>query len=86
MERQELEDLWRRRLQEAQLRLEFATSYVDEFKRSFPLSDTSPDGQTAYERALRAQNVALGEYNRVLRIFSELVLDGKVPESGRGES
>ena len=33
-------------------------------------------------RALRAAVVARADYVRVLRIFTELVLDGKVPDEG----
>ena len=77
MERQEVEDLWRRRLADAKLRLDFAGECVNEAQRD----DISPDG--ARERALRAQNVALAEYTRILRSFSDLVLDGKIPDGWR---
>lgn len=44
----------------------------------------SPDGQYAYQGALRAENAAFAEYSRVLRIFSDLVLHGKMPEEPVG--
>ena len=80
MERRKLEELWRGRLADARLRLDFATSYVNEVQQDFALDEPSPDGQLAYERAVRAQNAALAEYNRVLRTFSDLVIDGKIPD------
>lgn len=80
MERQELEDLWRRRLRDAKLRLDFARSFLTEVHQSFPLDDTSSDGQFARQEALRAENVALAEYNRVLRIFTDLVIREEIPD------
>ena len=38
-----------------------------------------PDGHLLYQRALRAEYVALAEYSRVLGVFSDLVVNGKHP-------
>ena len=38
-----------------------------------------PDGSFAYSKALRAENVALGEYVRVLKTFKNFVLCGERP-------
>ena len=80
MERHELEELWRRRLASAKLRLDFARNYLNEVQTDFPIDDGSPDGQYAYQRAIRAENGALAEYHRALRIYTDLVMDGKLPE------
>jgi len=40
----------------------------------------SPDGTFAYRQALQSERLALAEYQRVLRIFSDLVVRGKIPE------
>ena len=83
MERQESEELWRNRLASAKLRLDFARNYLNEVQRDFPIDDTSPDGQYAFRRALRAENVALAEFHRLLRIYTDLVMDGKIPPEER---
>ena len=80
MERQALEDLWRTRLKDAELRLYFARNYVAEVHRDFPLTDTSSDGQYAYQRALRMENLALAQYTRVLRLYTDLVMRGQIPD------
>ena len=78
--REELERLWRSRLAEAKLRLDFARNYVNEVRQDFPIDDTSPDGHYALQRALRAENVALVEFHRILRVYTGLVMDGKMPD------
>lgn len=39
-----------------------------------------PDGQFAFRKALREETAALQEYRRVLQVFNDLVLNGKVPD------
>jgi CheY-like chemotaxis protein len=77
--RQELEDLWRAKLEEAQGRYNAAT---EEYRR---LLAGKPDGVPAnpdspVARARQAQSVALAEYSRVLRVFTELTVHGRRPE------
>ena len=75
-----LTDLWRRRLEDAKLRLDFARNYKNEVERDFPTGGLpTPDGNFAHHHALRAENLALAEYNRVLRIYRHLTLHGEVP-------
>jgi len=38
------------------------------------------DGHLAYEQALREEKVAIAEYTRVLRVFTDLIVNGKVPQ------
>ena len=80
MGREERERLWRGRLADAHLRLDFARHFLQEMEREFPLHDTSPDGQFAYQRALCAEKVAEAEWRRILHIFTDLVMEGKVPD------
>lgn len=78
--RQELESLWRNRVRDARIRLDFSRSYLDEVRqdrRSGAIPEA--DGDYAYRRALRADRDALAEFRRVLRIFTELVVHGEVP-------
>lgn len=79
--RQELENLWRTRLRDAALRLEFARNFLKEVQQDFPSCDLpSADGRFAFQQALRAENNALAEYNRLLRIFTDLIVDGTIPD------
>lgn len=70
-ERQRMEEIWLERLRDAKLRLDFARNYFKEVQGDFSLLPPS-DGQYALKRALRAENVALAEYHRVLRIYADL--------------
>ncbi len=79
-DREELEDRWRKRVTDAKLRLDFARNYVKEVQRDLPRGDVpAPDGDYAYRKALHVENSALAEYKRVLRIFTDLMINGKIP-------
>jgi len=78
--RSEIEALWRKRLADAKLRLDFARNFLEEVQRDFPIGDPSPDGQFAYQKALRAESAARAECTRLLCLYAHLVLDGKVPD------
>ena len=76
--RQELENVWRERLSEALRRYQVAkleTSTTLVHSRDYQQAD----GQFAIHKAQRAETMALAEYKRILKIFNDLVLDGKVP-------
>ena len=78
--RQELEDLWRDRLDEAHRRYEIA-----KLAGNVSVEDTGDDipqadGQFALSTALRGESFALKEYLRVLKIFNALVIEGKIPD------
>ena len=77
--RQTLEDSWRLRLEETQARYQKAT---EDYRR---LLQEQPDGalhdpKGALALARQAESEALGEYSRILRAFTELTVNGKVPE------
>ena len=79
--RREIEEVWRNRVRDAQLRLDFARNFVKEVQRDFPPDSVpSADGRFAFQKALRVENFALAEYRRVLRIFTDLALGGKTPD------
>lgn len=80
MDATELETLWRTRLHESELRLEFARNFLNGVQREFPLSDPSPDGRYAYRRAIRLERLALREYRHIQRILHDLILKGIVPD------
>jgi hypothetical protein len=45
------------------------------------VENPTDDGNFALRKALRAENFALAEYHRVLTIFTDLVLRGKIPDA-----
>ena len=77
-----LERVWRSRVQDAKLRLEFAQNYVNEIVR-----DLESQGRVdavavaaAYKDALQAETTALVEYRRVQAILEDLITNGVVPD------
>ena len=89
--REALEQLWRRRLNDAKLRLEFAKNYLKEVQRDLRLGGIpTSDSNFAYKKALRAETAALAEYHRTLRIVTDLFVRGNPPQGdkppGPGES
>jgi hypothetical protein len=80
-DRKALEELWRSRLNEARLRVELARNFLHEVQRDFQDGTVpQPDGNFAYQRALKAENTALAEYSRILRVYHDLTMAGKIPE------
>ena len=75
--RVELERLWYTRVNDARSRFDFARNHLKYLQRGCL---DGPDGQQTRWMALQAENAALTEYHRVLRIFTALVMDGKVPD------
>ena len=73
-----LEETWRDRLEQASHRYRSAQR-----EAAKTLADAGsvphPDGQFAASRAFQAASTAFAEYRRVLKIFNDLVIDGKVP-------
>jgi len=77
-QREALEDLWRERTETAQKHYRIAKA---ECAKAISMqSDVEPpDGTFGYRKALRLENAALAEYSRVLRIFIDLTVDGRMP-------
>jgi hypothetical protein len=78
--RQDLENLWRKRVADAKVQLDLASNYLREVQAVLksgiiPLTD----GQYAYHHAQRAEILALTHYQSVLNTWSVLVLTGKIP-------
>lgn len=81
----ELERYWKERLSTAKNVLDAARANVQSVKDDAGLD--GPDGTYAharYTRAVRDETTALVEYSRVLRIYTDLMVHGKVPEERRG--
>ena len=77
--RQELEDYWCLKLQEAHRRYQAATARYRRMLQMQPEGLTQgPDGSLTAAR--QAESQALAEYTRVLRIFTDLTVHSKIPE------
>ncbi len=78
---QEMEDFWRTRLDETRKQYErasvtFRQAAQDFTEKQMPLTD----GNLRFRRAIREESAARREYMRALRIFTDLIIHGKIPE------
>jgi hypothetical protein len=82
--RGELEAAWRERLDHTLTRYReksAITRLLMTERLALPLSERpDPDGGFALDQALRRESEARREYKRVLTIFSDLILQGTVPD------
>jgi hypothetical protein len=83
--RRELEGSWRRKLDDAHLRYRTATARYRE------LLDMEPQGRLGSQddplvRAWHAESEAMAEYKRLLKVFAELTLHGRMPQRQAGSS
>ena len=80
-DRRELERYWREQWQKAKADLDTVSTRVESLKQDASCAN-GPDGGYAYARYARAmmeETTALVEYSRVLRIYTDLVVHGKLP-------
>lgn len=80
--RHDLEDIWRERVKEAQLRYEQSSVQFRRVWSEYFDVRLNADGAHAISKAREAESRALADYARVLKIFSELVAAGKLPPEG----
>jgi hypothetical protein len=76
--RDALEDLWRERTESALKHYRIAKAECAK-AISMQSEPEPPDGSLAYRKVLRDENAALAEYKRVLTIFTDLTVSGKMP-------
>ncbi|HEY1242930.1 MAG TPA: hypothetical protein VGF16_20350 [Bryobacteraceae bacterium] len=77
----EIRVLWEKHLEEAEQELERARGEVKKFKAEIQSgSIRTPDVHYAYQQALRAENLALARYAKILVIVNDLTLHGKAPD------
>ncbi len=80
--RPQLEDLWRLKLEEVRTHYQAAAAHhrklLQDGVEQHPAS--SMNGSDAMVRARRAEADALAEYMRVLQIFTDLTVHGKLPD------
>ena len=80
--RSELEDRWRARLSDAKRGHDVASAqFRAAAAQHRALGLISSDGNLALHQALVAEAKARQEYIRILRIFTDLVVHGRVPDS-----
>src|SRR5438552_9480584 len=78
--RQELEDHWRDRLQDALDFYKLAQAEARKYQVGpDSLISQSPDIAFAIAATVQAEAAALHEYTRILMAFNDLVLEGKIP-------
>jgi hypothetical protein len=80
----ELENIWRARVREARLKYEeasnaFRATWGEHFE-----SKLTADPTLAIERARDVETAALCEYVRVLKIYTNLTVHGKLPPEDDG--
>jgi hypothetical protein len=75
----DLEERFRSRLRDAGLGIDLCRAYVKRVETDAGLYTPSSDSGYAYRRALRAESYALQEFTKLLRMYSALVLTGKIP-------
>jgi len=78
---QDVEELWRGRLAAAKAHYETAVARFRTASEDFRTHQApSPDGGFGVHVAIAAESSARKEYMRVLRLFTDLVLYGRIPE------
>ncbi|MGA7234856.1 MAG: hypothetical protein WBY44_04210 [Bryobacteraceae bacterium] len=82
--RSELERLWRKRVGQAHEQYMFEAkickALLAERVETFPnILPPDPDGTLALHQAFQRESGALNEYMRVLKIYTDLVIQGKTP-------
>lgn len=77
----QLQVLWKKNLEHAEQELEQARSEAKKFKAEIQSGQIrTPDVHYAYQQALRAENLALAKYAKILIIVNDLTLHGKLPD------
>ncbi|HLH17634.1 MAG TPA: response regulator [Bryobacteraceae bacterium] len=76
--RQQMEDSWRQRLEESHARYKAASQEYRRLLQQEP-DGTAPGAGSPLALARQAESVALAEYSRILRIFADLTIHGKLP-------
>ncbi|HTX36831.1 MAG TPA: hypothetical protein VME43_17500 [Bryobacteraceae bacterium] len=76
----ELEDAWREKLRLARERYEEAAKAFRASWEEHSEGRPTTDSTFAIQHARKLESHALAEYMRVLKIFADLLLHGRVPE------
>ena len=78
--REQLEKFWGERLHEVRAKYDLAVAYSRQVLAEQKTSPyVPPDGSFAIHTALAQESAAQSEYVRVLKIFTDLTIRGKIP-------
>jgi hypothetical protein len=78
--RRDLEALWKERTRDARRLYRIAQAECERVRQEqHGGSAPSQDAHRAISIALQIENAALAEYSRVLKIFTDLTVSGKMP-------
>jgi hypothetical protein len=75
----QLEEAWRLRLEEALVAYRCATSEYEKLSARQQTNGRLPEPDSPLAQARSAQSDAFLEYTRILGVFSDLVIHGKLP-------
>ena len=78
--RKDLEHLWKARVENIKLHLDFAAQYLREVGDDQRAGRMAPTDSDARENAIRAYTEALTKFVKVSKIYQELVMHGRVPD------
>ena len=79
--RAELQQVWRTRLTESRTSYDLSVAQCrDVLKEQKRFGMPAPDGSFAVRQAHLQESAARNEYMRVLQIFTDLVVRGKIPD------
>jgi hypothetical protein len=79
--RAELEQVWRNRLNDCRVSYDLSAAQCRKIlaeQRQFAMP--APDGSFAVRQGLLQESAARNEYIRVLKIFTDLVVHGRIPD------
>jgi hypothetical protein len=79
--RQNLEEAWRLRSERARERYETASRLYRKLLEAKP-EGLIPRHDDPLALARHAESEALAEYTRIVKLFTELTVDGRIPEEG----
>ena len=81
-----MERYWKERWLRAKLELEAARAHVQSIKHDLLSGPHGADGAYAFARAIEGETAALLEYSRTLRIYTDLVVHGKLPDNEKPQA
>ena len=82
--RKDIEARWKQRMENAKLRLDFAINYLKEIEDDRRAGRALATDLDFHRLAVRAETQAREEYERISRIYEDLVCQGKIPEDEEG--
>ena len=79
--RAELQQVWRTRLTESRTSYDLSVAQCRKVLKEQKFGMPAPDGSFAVRQAHLQESAARNDYMRVLQIFTDLVVRGKIPDA-----